>query len=56
MQAIQCQSLVNVETHVDFARTGIAALANVCATFEKDCTYAYSLIVMDFDMPYMSGA
>ena len=47
--------MLNVDRHVDFAKTGMAALAYVCATFEKDCTFTYTLIVMDFDMPYMSG-
>jgi CheY-like chemotaxis protein len=42
--------------HVAFAGSGMAAIAKVCATFEKDCKYIYPLIVMDFDMPNMNGA
>ena len=56
IQEIQCSGLVDVKKHVDFANSGMAALANVCATFERQCTFTYTLIIMDFDMPYMSGA
>lgn len=48
--------MTSVVKHVDFAMTGVSALAKVCATIDMECPFTYALIVMDFDMPNMNGA
>ena len=55
MSSIQCIGLIDVEKYADFASSSAKAIAMVCATFEPDCPFYYSLIVMDYDMPCMNG-
>jgi CheY-like chemotaxis protein len=55
MAKFQCMGLIDIEKMADFALSGLSAIAKVCETFEPDCAYTYSLIVMDYDMPLLNG-
>ena len=50
-----CDDLGVASERVDFVSGGLQAIQKILKTFEGDCNYFYTLVVLEYEMPRISG-